>query len=101
MAMKSVKQAVENMEYVRRLLRHKQPGFAASLELAAAQLERKLREPGIAPQNRRNARCPAPGFASRDAMKQVLARNIRSAGLLTPACPSGDPVGCPGSGRRR
>jgi hypothetical protein len=46
MAMKVVKQAMENMEYVRRLLEQKQPGFAASLELAASQLERRLREPG-------------------------------------------------------
>ena len=29
--MKSAKQAIENMEYVRRLLEQKQPGFAASL----------------------------------------------------------------------
>jgi hypothetical protein len=34
--MKTVKQAMENMEYVRRLLGQKQPGFAASLELAAS-----------------------------------------------------------------
>lgn len=40
MVMKTVEQAMENMEYVRRLLRQKQPGFAASLELAASQLER-------------------------------------------------------------
>jgi hypothetical protein len=53
MVMKTVEQAMENMEYVRRLLRQKQPGFAASLELAASQLERKLREPVMAPQNGR------------------------------------------------
>ena len=47
MVMKTAEQAMENMEYVRRLLRQKQPGFAASLELAASQLERKLREPVI------------------------------------------------------
>ena len=50
MATKTVEQAMENMEYVRRLLGQKQPGFAASLELAASQLERKLREPVMAPQ---------------------------------------------------
>jgi hypothetical protein len=59
MAMKTVKEAMENMEYVRRLLGQKQPGFAASLELAASQLERKLREPVMAPQNRRHVRPPA------------------------------------------
>ena len=59
MAMKTVKAAMENMEYVRRLLGQKQPGFAASLELAASQLERKLREPVIAPQNRRHVCSPA------------------------------------------
>ena len=57
MAMNTVKQAMENMEYVRWLLWQKQPGFAASLELAA--LERKLREPVMAPQNRRHVRSPA------------------------------------------
>ena len=49
MVMKTVEQAIENMEYVRRLLRQKQPGFAASLELAASQLERKRREPACSP----------------------------------------------------
>ncbi len=53
MVMKTVEQAIENMEYVRRLLRQKQPGFAASLELAESQLERKLREPVMARQNGR------------------------------------------------
>jgi len=37
--MKSTKQAIENMEYVRRLLEQKQPGFAASLEFAASLVE--------------------------------------------------------------
>ena len=32
----SAKQAMENMEYVRRLLGQKQPGFAASLEFAVS-----------------------------------------------------------------
>ena len=40
---------MENMEYVRRLLEHKQPGFAALLELAASLVEQKLGEP--APRN--------------------------------------------------
>jgi hypothetical protein len=51
MAMNTVEQAIENMEYVRRLLRRKQPGFAASLELAASQLGRELCEPVMAAQN--------------------------------------------------
>jgi hypothetical protein len=37
--MKSIKQAMENMEYVRRLLEQKQPGFAACLEFAASLVE--------------------------------------------------------------
>jgi hypothetical protein len=37
--MKSIKQAMENMEYVRRLLEQRQPGFAAWLELAASLVE--------------------------------------------------------------
>ena len=40
--MKSTKQAIENMEYVRRLLEQKQPGFAASLEFAASLVETSL-----------------------------------------------------------
>jgi hypothetical protein len=35
-------QATENMADVRRLLRRKQPGFAAALELAAALVEQEL-----------------------------------------------------------
>ena len=55
-ATKNTQQAIENVEYVRRLLGQKQPAFAASLELAAARLERQLREPGMAPRNRRHCR---------------------------------------------
>jgi len=36
-------QAVENIEYVRRLLEHKQPGFAAALELAVNLVRWELR----------------------------------------------------------
>ena len=36
-------QAVENIEYVRRLLEQKQPGFAAALELAVDLVRRELR----------------------------------------------------------
>ena len=40
--MNTARQATENMEYVRRLLREKQPEFAAALELA---MNLVLREP--------------------------------------------------------
>jgi hypothetical protein len=36
MAMNTAKQATENMDYVRRLLKEKQPGFATSVELAVS-----------------------------------------------------------------
>jgi hypothetical protein len=49
MAVNITNQAMENMEYVRRLLEQKQPGFAALLELAASLVEQKLGEP--APRN--------------------------------------------------
>ncbi len=39
------RQSTENMEYVRRLLREKQPGFSAALELAVMLAERELRSP--------------------------------------------------------
>ncbi|HEX3711804.1 MAG TPA: hypothetical protein VHV09_03340 [Trebonia sp.] len=96
MAMKTVKQAMENMEYVRGLLWQKQPGFAASLELAAAQLERQLREPGMAPHNRGHARCPGADLASRAAIKRAMASDTQNAGLPARACSAGDPVGDPG-----
>ncbi len=34
MAMVTAEQSAKNMEYVRPLLKHKQPGFSAALELA-------------------------------------------------------------------
>jgi len=43
--MKSAKQAMENMEYVRRLLEQKQPGFAASLELAVSLADTSMEKP--------------------------------------------------------
>jgi|HubBroStandDraft_3_1064219.scaffolds.fasta_scaffold393172_2 hypothetical protein len=49
MAVNIANQAMENMEYVRRLLVQKQPGFAALLELATSLVEPKLGEP--APRN--------------------------------------------------
>ena len=38
-----IQQSTENMEYVRKLLKQKQPGFAAALELAVDLVERDLR----------------------------------------------------------
>jgi hypothetical protein len=40
-------QSTQNMEYVRRLLKQKQPGFAAALELAMDLVERELSSPGM------------------------------------------------------
>jgi hypothetical protein len=45
MAMVVTQQSTENMEYVRRLLKQKQPGFSAALELAADLVERDLGSP--------------------------------------------------------
>ena len=47
MEMVITQQRTENMEYVRRLLRHKQPGFSAALELAVVLAERELRSPDM------------------------------------------------------
>jgi hypothetical protein len=43
--MNTARQAMENMEYVRRLLEEKQPGFAASLELAVSFIDRPIEQP--------------------------------------------------------
>jgi hypothetical protein len=45
MEMVMAEQSTENMEYVRRLLKQKQPGFAAALELAVDLVERELCSP--------------------------------------------------------
>jgi hypothetical protein len=42
-AMVVTQQSTENMEYVRKLLKQKQPGLAAALELAVDLVERDLR----------------------------------------------------------
>lgn len=42
-------QSTENMAHVRRLLRQKQPGFAAALELAVLLAERGPATPGLPP----------------------------------------------------
>jgi len=47
MAMVVTQQSTENMEYVRRLLKLKQPGFAAALELAVDLVERDLESPEV------------------------------------------------------
>ena len=41
------RRSAENMEYVRRLLKQKQPGFAAALELAVDLVERELGSPEL------------------------------------------------------
>jgi hypothetical protein len=43
--MNTAKQAMENMEYVRRLLEEKQPGFAVSVELAVSFIHGQLERP--------------------------------------------------------
>jgi hypothetical protein len=40
-------QRTENMEYVRTLLRQKQPGFSLALESAVILVERQLRTPDM------------------------------------------------------
>jgi hypothetical protein len=40
-------QSIENMKYVRGLLKQKQPAFAAALELAAELAESELRSSGV------------------------------------------------------
>ena len=47
MAIVMTGQSAQNMEYVRRLLKLKQPGFAAVLELAVDLVERELSSPGM------------------------------------------------------
>jgi hypothetical protein len=49
--MNTSEQAMANVEYVHRLLECKQPGFAASLKLAASLVERELREPVMVQRN--------------------------------------------------
>ena len=60
MATVITQQSTHNMEYVRTLLKQKQPEFAAALKLAADLVERYLRPPetpraGIAPVSSRPA----------------------------------------------
>jgi hypothetical protein len=45
MEMVITQQRTENMEYVRTLLRQKQPGFSLALESAVILMERQLRSP--------------------------------------------------------
>lgn len=41
------RQRTENVEYVRKLLRQKQPGFSVALELAVILVEQQLRSPDM------------------------------------------------------
>jgi hypothetical protein len=45
MAIVMTEQSAQNMEYVRRLLEQKQPGFAAALELAVDLVKRERSSP--------------------------------------------------------
>jgi hypothetical protein len=47
MEMVITQQRTENMEYVRTLLRQKQPGFSLALESAVILMERQLRSPDM------------------------------------------------------
>ena len=47
MHMVITQQRTENMEYVRRLLRQKQPGYSVALELAVILVERQLTSPDM------------------------------------------------------
>jgi hypothetical protein len=47
MEMVITQQRTENMEYVRTLLRQKQPGFSLALESAVILVERQLRTPDM------------------------------------------------------
>ncbi|HWN62737.1 MAG TPA: hypothetical protein VNO25_18955 [Streptosporangiaceae bacterium] len=47
MEMVITQQRTENMEYVRKLLRQKQPGFSVALELAVILVEQQLRSPDM------------------------------------------------------
>ena len=47
MEMVITQQRTENMEYVRTLMRQKQPGFFLALESAVILVERQLRSPGM------------------------------------------------------
>jgi hypothetical protein len=41
------RQSAENTQYIRQLLREKQPGFAVTLELAVLLVQQDLLSPGI------------------------------------------------------
>ena len=45
------KRSKENTEYVRRLLKQRQPEFSAALELAVDLVERELSEPVVMPRD--------------------------------------------------
>ena len=70
--MNTARQALTNMEYVRRLLEQKQPGFAGSVELAASLVEGELREPGMVPWNVSAAEAHMTGDAAPLAGLRIL-----------------------------
>ena len=47
MEMVNTQQRTQNVEYVRRLLRQKQPGFSVALESAVILVEKQLRSPDM------------------------------------------------------
>jgi hypothetical protein len=55
MVMNAAERAIENTDYIRRLLEEKQPEFATSLKLAASAAERTLRESAAPPWTVRSA----------------------------------------------
>jgi len=64
-------QSMENREYVRRLLKQKQPGFSAALELAMDLVGRELRSAGMHddrgrswPPRSQEARCSGRTFTA-------------------------------------
>lgn len=78
-------QSLRNREFVRRLLKQRQPLFAAALELAVALAERELTEPP-----RRGKRCAGGSRPGRRAAR-VQATQAAGAPLACRRLPSGSP----------
>ena len=71
-------QSTENMEYVRRLLKQKQPGFAAALELAVDLVEWELTETQPARVHEGSiGNCLYGGFATADRERVMVAAFTR------------------------
>jgi hypothetical protein len=90
--MKSTKQEVENMEYVRRLLEQKQPGFAACLEFAASLLETShgATSPFAPPDLARLRRRPPSCVVRQRGRWGLVVSLMRRADLEPAKFPSGD-----------